>query len=249
MRGWSGKTAGSGSASSSSTSSSSRAGSSTLPARWAVTSRYAPGLHAVILQRRRALRGDRCEGQRHVRHHVAHELHRAVDALALEVRHGGRSGAESRSLAWSVSTRLSSSGIERSQERMPASTCASGTLPTARRRARPPAWSWCRRRPAPCRAAVREHAAPAPRACARSAPVVPRADAQLAVGRGHAQLVEEDPRELVVVVLAGVDEQLLVALAQPARDRCGLYELRPVTDDRDDSHVWRGSNLRRTLDL
>ena len=32
----------------------------------------------------------------------------------------------SRSLAWSVSTRLSSSGIERSNERMPASTCPTG---------------------------------------------------------------------------------------------------------------------------
>ena len=30
--------------------------------------------------------------------------------------------------AWSVSTRLSSSGIARSNERMPASTCATGTL-------------------------------------------------------------------------------------------------------------------------
>ena len=37
------------------------------------------------------------------------------------------------------------------------------------------------------------------------------------------------------MVLAGVDEQLLVALAQPARDRRGLDELRPVADDRDDS--------------
>ena len=33
----------------------------------------------------------------------------------------------SRSLAWSVSTRFSSSGIVLSNERMPASTCATGT--------------------------------------------------------------------------------------------------------------------------
>ncbi len=32
----------------------------------------------------------------------------------------------SRSLAWSQSTRLSSSGMERSNERMPASTCPTG---------------------------------------------------------------------------------------------------------------------------
>ena len=45
-------------------------------------------------------------------------------------RAGSRPGAveehSSRSLAWSVSTRLSSSGIVRSYERMPASTCATG---------------------------------------------------------------------------------------------------------------------------
>ena len=64
---------------------------------------------------------------------------------------------------------------------------------------------------------------------------LPEPHAQLAIGRRNTELVEEDPRELVVVVLPGVDEQLLVALAQPARYRCGLYELRPITDDRDDS--------------
>ena len=37
----------------------------------------------------------------------------------------------SRSLAWSVRTRLSSSGIERSKERIPASTCPSGQAPWA----------------------------------------------------------------------------------------------------------------------
>ncbi len=33
----------------------------------------------------------------------------------------------SSALAWSTSTRLSSSGIERSNERIPASTCTTGT--------------------------------------------------------------------------------------------------------------------------
>ena len=42
-------------------------------------------------------------------------------ATAVSVEHS------SRSLAWSVSTRLSSSGIERSNERIPASTWATGT--------------------------------------------------------------------------------------------------------------------------
>ena len=38
-------------------------------------------------------------------------------------------------------------------------------------------------------------------------------------GRGMPELLEEDRRQLVVVVLAGVDEQLLVLLAQQPRDR------------------------------
>ena len=47
---------------------------------------------------------------------------------------------------------------------------------------------------------------------------------------------DEDRDELVVVVLAGVDEQLVVRGAQRAGDGRGLDELRPVADDRDDLH-------------
>jgi hypothetical protein len=46
-------------------------------------------------------------------------LRRFVTAVSVE--------HSSRSLAWSVSTRFSSSGIDRSNDRMPASTCATGT--------------------------------------------------------------------------------------------------------------------------
>ena len=63
-----------------------------------------------------------------------------------------------------------------------------------------------------------------------------RAGAQLAIRRGNAELVEEDLRQLVVVVLARVHDQLLVVLAQEPRHRGGLYELRAVADDREDSH-------------
>jgi len=54
---------------------------------------------------------------------------------------------------------------------------------------------------------------------------------------GEAELVEEHLRELAVVVLPGVDDDLLdPALAE--RDRGGprLHELRPVPDDGDDFH-------------
>ena len=39
-------------------------------------------------------------------------------------------------------------------------------------------------------------------------------DAELARRRRYAELLEEDPRELVVVVLTGVNDQLLVAFPQ-----------------------------------
>jgi hypothetical protein len=56
------------------------------------------------------------------------------------------------------------------------------------------------------------------------------------VGCRQSQLLEEDRRELLVVVLPGVDQDLLVACAQRAADRRGLDELRPVADHRGDAH-------------
>ncbi len=67
--------------------------------------------------------------------------------------------------------------------------------------------------------------------------VGPAADPELALGARDPELLDEDRRELVVVVLAGVDEVLLVLLAQEARDGRGLDELRPVSDDGDDLHA------------
>ena len=63
-------------------------------------------------------------------------------------------------------------------------------------------------------------------------------------GRGSAELVEEDLRQLVVVVLAGVDHDLARDRAQRARDRGRLDELRPVPDDREDAIVPRGRRPR-----
>src|SRR5258705_471442 len=67
-------------------------------------------------------------------------------------------------------------------------------------------------------------------------------DVQLPIRRGDSQLVEKDPAELVVMVLTGVNQQLVVGLAQLAGDRRGLHELRPVADDRGYQHdVTNGS--------
>ena len=55
------------------------------------------------------------------------------------------------------------------------------------------------------------------------------------LGARQAQLVEEDLRELVVVVLARVDQHLVGDLAQRSGDRRGLDELRPVADHGEDA--------------
>ena len=58
------------------------------------------------------------------------------------------------------------------------------------------------------------------RACAPVCSVFePPPSPQLDVRRGHVELAHEDRRQLVVVVLAGVHEQLLVACAQRSRTR------------------------------
>jgi hypothetical protein len=51
------------------------------------------------------------------------------------------------------------------------------------------------------------------------------------LGAREPELVEEDLGELLVVVLARVDEHLARSLAQPVGDRRRLDELRPVPDD------------------
>ena len=64
--------------------------------------------------------------------------------------------------------------------------------------------------------------------------VRPGADAQFVVRPRDVQFVEEQVGHLAVVVLAGVDEDLLVLTGQGLADRRGLDELRPRADDGDD---------------
>ena len=67
---------------------------------------------------------------------------------------------------------------------------------------------------------------------ARHPAVRARSDAEVPVGRGDAQLVEEGLRHLVVVVLAGVDEHFAHPPAQGAREGGRLDELRAGPDYR-----------------
>ena len=123
----------------------------------------------------------------------------------------------SSSEAWSVSTRLSSSGIERSNERMPASmwitgiACLGGGEGARERRVRVAVDEGRVRGDLVEQGLERgEHAG-------GLGGVAAAGDPELAVGPCEAELGEEDRRERVVVVLAGVHEDLLVLLAQRAR--------------------------------
>ncbi len=62
------------------------------------------------------------------------------------------------------------------------------------------------------------------------------ANAELVVGGWQVQLLEEDVGQHAIVVLAGVDQHLLVLLTQGLAERGGLDELGPGADDRHDLH-------------
>ena len=72
------------------------------------------------------------------------------------------------------------------------------------------------------------------------------ADAEVDVRCGDLQVGEEDVRHQGVVVLAGVDDDVVVARRlQGCGDRCQLHELRPGANDAEDLHVpcsfrWEG---------
>jgi hypothetical protein len=63
-----------------------------------------------------------------------------------------------------------------------------------------------------------------------------RPDSEVMIGARQAQLAEEHSRQLLVVVLAAVDEHLLVPAPQAPRNRSRLHELRAVADQRDYPH-------------
>ena len=110
---------------------------------------------------------------------------------------------------WSVRTRLISSGIVRSKLRSPASRCAIG-MPsfdggecTGQRRVD------VSRDDQRQRTHVVENLLDALECPASLGPVASRPDVQLVVGRADPQLAQEDLRHLGVVMLAGVDDQMI----------------------------------------
>src|SRR5690348_8382547 len=63
-----------------------------------------------------------------------------------------------------------------------------------------------------------------------------RADAEIYVGCRQSQLREEQFRHRLVVMLAGVDQELVMAIPHRARDWPGLDELRPGAEHGEDPH-------------
>ena len=177
-----------------------------------------------------------------VGHHVADDLDPAGDALALERRPralvGARRGA---ARARSTSIRLRSSGIERSPLRRPGLDVGERDAAPRRRRARRRASSSCRRRRAPSPAAPLERGGDPRLHRARVGGV----QVEPVLRLRQVELVEEDLRELAVLVLAGVQDDLLdPAVAQRDRERRRLHELRPVADDGEGPHRGRGRRGR-----
>src|SRR5579863_5878564 len=71
------------------------------------------------------------------------------------------------------------------------------------------------------------------------------------VGGTELQLLKEYPRHVVVVVLPGVHEDFFdICAFQCLTQQACFYELRPSTDDRDDSHAGIGllvTSIKRSM--
>ena len=99
--------------------------------------------------------------------------------------------------------------------------------------------SWCRRRRAPSRGVLEEDGVHRREHGAGLDPVGAGADAEVDVGGRDVEILEEDVGHVGVVVLARVDDDVLVARGgHRVGDGRELDELGAGTDDRQDSHGW-----------
>jgi hypothetical protein len=200
---------------------------------------------AGALERRGDREGARLEQQRDVHHHVADEVDTAGHVLALEVLHRRLGRAQQhvgKVVGHDAVELLRHRAVERAHPGLDVrdrDVRLRGGEAAGERRVR---------------VAVDEHEIRALSLQQRAEGsqhargllgVGPAVDAELALGARHAELLDEHGAELVVVVLAGVDEQLLVLGPEQARHGGGLDELRPVPDDRDDAQGRRVSRRRR----
>lgn len=190
-----------------------------------------PGEHV------RALARDRRQLEARVEHHVADDVHAVRDRLRLEIANGGLGRAEEErreAVGDDPVQLLRHLPVERTQPRFHVRDGDS----QLRRRERA---GERRVRIAVDEHAVRllvEHGALDPREHPRRLlRVRPRAGLEPVGGRREPELVEEDLRELPVVVLAGVQHDLVDAcVAQRDGDRPGLDELGAVAHDGEHAH-------------
>jgi hypothetical protein len=183
------------------------------------------------LQHRRALARPRGQQLRDVHHHVAHDHDLARDVLVAQV--AGRRGRRAQQQVGGVVGEhavelLGHRAVERAHPRLH----MGDRDPHLRRGQR----AGQRR----VRVAVDEHHVGAlgrqqrrqrGQHAARLLGVGAAAQLEQVLGPRQLQLVEEDLRQLRVVVLARVDEHLLGGVTEPGRDRGGLHELRSVAND------------------
>ena len=150
--------------------------------------------------------------------HVGHDVADEDGARRRGPRRPGapwrrRSGPGSRSAAWSVRTRLCSSGMRRLKERRPASRWATGKCSfTARQRAGERGVRVAVDQH-PVGAVLVDHRVHRREHAPRLDAVRAGADAEVDVRCGDLQVGEEDVRHQGVVVLAGVDDDVVVAPA------------------------------------
>ena len=149
--------------------------------------------------------------------------------------------------SWSATTRFISSGIVRSNERRPASTWPSGICSfdggdRGRQRRVDVA-----RDEHDVRLGLEQHRLEPLHDRGRLLRVRAGADAERVVGLADAELLEEDLGQLPVVVLAGMDEdvlELVAAALQLRGDRRDLHHVRPRADDREDLAALRHARQR-----
>ena len=233
MRGCAGKTTGLPSRDSPSAIRRSRSGR-TFASRWTVATTYVPGSCGG----RHALPGDRREAKGRVGHHVADDDRAAGHALVRERLRRPLVGTEEQygePVDLDPGALLGHRQVAASQARL---DVREGNAGGGRR---------ARAREGRARVAQDEHDVgtlglhhPAERP--RQRVDVGGAKVEPVRRLGQAELLEEDLRELVVPVLARVDDDLVdPRLPQRDGERRGLDELRPVADDGEEAHRGQGS--------
>ena len=240
VRGCTGKTTGSSAPISRSPWSTSRrsSASSTLAGRCRVTSAYPPLRRPIPATIGRALAASRCATSVSIMTLPTNAILAGSTPSLRRLASASRDGVNRRSASWSVTRRLISSGMVRSRERRPASTWATRTPSLAHTRAQATVeltspttttQSGCHSRTTGSKAimtrAVCAACDPLPTSRKRS-------------GRRHLEVAEEDLGHLEVVVLPGVDQQLLERV-RPARHRRHhrrrLHEVGTRADDVEDA--------------